>query len=238
MGNSNEDIIKLKELIKGKSDVIVIHLTKELIVKYKLEKLPIHIIPLKMTSQNSMMAIIYNEAPEAYKIAHKLYNDIKRKNHTDSSDLTEQTIQEYLNEIENPKGLNKKVVEVVKDEKGNDVKICTVNGAFVKGTNPGLGFIQFVEGGHYYVDSYPGYKENIPEDELWVDEVFYKTPENFKGIVGHEFKERNNMKYHKMSYDDAHDLSNKAEKKFRSKKETVTESFQFNKMTDLMKRVI
>ena len=89
--------------------------------------------------------------------------------------------------------LNKKVVEVVKDEEGNDVKICTVNGEFIKGTNPGLGFIEFVEGGHHYVDSYPGYKKHIPEDEIWIDEVFYDTPDNFKGIVGHEWKERNNQ---------------------------------------------
>ena len=62
----------------------------------------------------------------------------------------------YEEKIDNQ--LNKKIVEVVKDEDGNDVKICTVNGEFVKGTNPGLGFIEFVEGGHHYVDSYPGYK--------------------------------------------------------------------------------
>jgi hypothetical protein len=238
MNDANEDIIKLKEIIKGKIDAGVIHLTKELVVKYKLEKLPIHVIPLKMTSQNTMMAIVYNENPDAHKNAHKLYNDIKIKNHDRSIDSTERTIKECLNEIENPKGLNKKVVEVVKDEENNDVKICTVNGAFVKGTNPGLGFIQFVEGGHYYVDSYPGYKENIPEDEIWIDEVFYKTPENFKGIVGHEFKERNNMKCHKMSYDKAHDLSNAAEKQFRGSKDKLEESFQFNKIKDLMKRVI
>ncbi len=113
---------------------------------------------------------------------------------------------DYLDEsVEDKSGLNKKVIEIVKDEEGNDVKICSVSGEFVKGTNPGLDFIQFVEGGHHYVDSYPGYKKHIPEDEIWVDEVFLQTPDNFKGIVGHEFKERNNMKYHKMSYDKAHD---------------------------------
>jgi hypothetical protein len=238
MNNTNEDIITIKSIIKGKIDMGVVHLTKDLIVKFKLEKLPIHIIPLKMTSRNSMVSIVYNNNPDAHRNAHKLYDDIKGKNKTDIIGLTEQTIKEYLIEIEDPDGLNKKIVEVVKDEGGKDVKICTVSGAFVKGTNPGLGFIQFVEGGHYYVDSYPGYKENIPEDEIWVDEVFYKTPENFKGIVGHEFKERNNMKYHKMSYDKAHDLSNSAEKKFRGSKDKLQENYQFNKMKDLMKKVI
>ena len=133
--------------------------------------------------------------------------------------------------------LNKKVVEVVKDEEGNDVKICTVNGEFVKGTNPGLGFIEFVEGGHHYVDSYPEYKKYIPEDEIWIDEVFFETPDNFKGIVGHEWKERNNMKYNKMSYDDAHNLSNAAERKFRGEKKKLNESYQFQKTKDLMIKV-
>jgi hypothetical protein len=237
MGKTNEDILTIKSIVKGKIDVGVVHLTKELIVKFKLEKSPVHVIPLKMTSQNSMMAILYNDNPDARKNAHQLYDDIKKKNATDSTNLTEQTIKEYLTEIENPDGLNKKVIEVVKDEGGKDVKICTVSGAFVKGTNPGLGFIQFVEGGHHYVDSYPGYKENIPEDEVWVDEVFYKTP-NFLGIVGHEFKERNNMKYHKMNYDKAHDLSNKAEKVYRDGKEKLNENYQYSKIKYLMKKIL
>ena len=157
---------------------------------------------------------------------------------TDTPDDYDDLDESIINEGKNINSLNKKLIEVVKDEKGNDVKICTISGEFVKGTNPGLGFIQFVEGGHHYVDSYPGYKEHIPEDEIWVDEVFFKTPENFHGIVGHEFKERNNMKYHKMSYDKAHDLSNSAEKKFRGSKDKLEESFQFNKIKDLMKKVI
>jgi len=142
-----------------------------------------------------------------------------------------------LHEEKSDNQLNKKIVEVVKDEGDEDVKICAVSGAFVKGTNPGLGFIQFVEGGHYYVDSYPGYKKHIPEDEVWIDEVFLQTPDNFYGIVGHEFKERNNMKYHKMTYDKAHDLSNTAEKIFRDGKEKLNESYQFQKTKDLMGKV-
>ena len=139
-----------------------------------------------------------------------------------------------LQESNDSSKLNKKVVSIVKDKGGKSVKICTVNGIFVKGTNPGLGFIQFVEGGHHYVDSYPGYKKNIPEDEIWVDEVFYKTPDNFNGIVGHEFQERNNMKYREMSYDKAHDLSNKSEEKFRGRKEKLNENYQFTKIKSLL----
>lgn len=271
-----DDLYAIKSVINGKRDVAFVDLTKQIIEKFKLEKHHVRVIPVRLTSRNTIMSIIYRDRAKAerlYVIAKSHGGFLKDRTPEEAREIGEllgyikNDIDEYIlnhygviplifkpplrtdtpddyddlheiNKKENLEGLNKKIIEVVKDEKGNDVKICTVNGAFVKGTNPGLGLIQFVEGGHHYVDSYPGYKENIPEDELWVDEVFYTTPENFKGIVGHEFKERNNMKYHKMSYDAAHDLSNKAEKKFRSEKEVVTESFQFNKMFDLMKRII
>ena len=266
------DEAALKTVINGKRDVGFIELNKKLSVL--IIKHDIGVIPVRMTSQNTMMAIIYRDKQKA----HRLYDFAKRNegyikdtNPSEAREIgrilgySEKSIEDHINqkygrkvplrtdtaddyndmdeqlniyEEKNIQDLNKKVVEIVKDEKGNDVKICTVSGVYVKGTNPGLGFIQFVEGGHHYVDSYPGYKEHIPEDEIWVDEVFYKTPENFQGIVGHEFKERNNMKYHKMSYDKAHDLSNKAETKFRGSKEKLNESHQFNKMKDLMKKVI
>jgi len=261
---ARNDKDSLKTVINGRRDVGFIELSRKYepdIIKHN-----IGVIPVRMRSQSTIMAIIYRDKVKA----HKLY-DIAKKNGGYLSDhssseareigrllgYTEDSIEEYvskkygrkiplrtdtpddyddLHESVKP-GLNKKVVEVVKDEGGKDVKICTVSGSFVKGTNPGLDFIQFVEGGHHYVDSYPGYKKNIPEDEIWVDEVFHKTPENFLGIVGHEFKERNNMKYHKMTYDDAHDLSNSAEKKFRGQKK-LNENFQFTKMKDLMRRII
>jgi hypothetical protein len=269
---AHDDYSSLKTIINGKRDVGFLELTKEM--EPKIIKHNLGVIPVRMTSQKTMMAIIYRDRPKAY----KLYEYTKKYNGylTDRTPIeareigrilgyTEQSIEEYIHdkygrkpplrtdtpddynnmdeqlglyESKNIQGLNKKIVEVVKDEKGKDVKICTVSGSYVKGTNPGLGFIQFVEGGHHYVDSYPGYKKYIPEDEIWVDEVFYKTPENFHGIVGHEFKERNNMKYHKMSYDKAHDLSNTAEKNFRNKKQKLNENFQFIKIFHLMKKVI
>jgi len=232
-----------------------------------LEKHHIKIIPVRMVDTNSIKSIIYREeskqdALRLYQIAKSKDDRLKDSTPEEAREIgkllgySENSINNYIWDkyhknapSDNPDDyddlqentsiqLNKKVIEVVKDEKGKDVKICTVNGEYVKGTNPGLDFIQFVEGGHHYVDSYPGYKKNIPEDEIWVDEVFYKTPENFQGIVGHEFKERNNMKYHKMSYDKAHDLSNTAEKRFRNKKDKLHENFQFNKITDLIKGVI
>lgn len=268
--DARDDKKVLASIIRGNTDVGYIELTTEheaAIVKHNLG-----VIPVRMTSQKSMMIIVYTNKSKAlrlYDIAKRdgylndqtpaeareigrllgyPENDIEdhiRKKfgskiplRTDTADDYNDLDESIMTEEKNINGLNKKIVEVIKDEGGKDVKICTVSGAFVKGKNPGLDFIQFVEGGHYYVDSYPGYKENIPEDEIWVDEVFYKTPDNFHGIVGHEFKERNNMKYHKMTYDKAHDLSNKAEKIFRDGKEKLNENYQFNKIKDLMKKVI
>jgi hypothetical protein len=243
----------LKTIIDGKRDVGFLELTKEM--EPKIIKHNLGVIPVRMTSQRTMMAIIYRDKSKAL----RLYEFTKKYNGflTDRDPIEareigrllgyiESDIEEYVNkkyggqnlQEETTPQLNKKVVEIVKDEEGNEVRICTVSGAFVKGKNPGLDFIQFVEGGHHYVDSYPGYKKHIPEDEIWVDEVFQKTPENFLGIVGHEFKERNNMKYHKMSYDKAHDLSNKAEKIFRDKKDKLNENYQFSKIKNLMKKII
>ena len=261
-----DDIGSLKTIINRKRDVGFIHLTKEyykIVVKYN-----IGVIPVRMMGQDSMMAIVYTDRSKAlrlYNIAKRRNGYLTDNSPIEAREIGrllgyhEDDIEKYVhdkygkkvpirtdtpddyNDLHEGKidnHLNKKVVEVVKDEEGNNVKICTVNGSFVKGTNPGLGFIQFVEGGHYYVDSCPGYKEHIPEDEIWVDEVFLKTPENFKGIIGHEFKERNNMKYHKMSYDKAHDISNTAEKEFRDKKDKLNEDFQFNEMKILMQKII
>ena len=269
--DARDDKKVLASIINGNTDVGFIELSKQneaIIIKNNLG-----VIPVRMTSQNSMMIIVHKNKQKAlklYEFAKNRGGYLSDKNPSEAREIgrilgyPEKDIEEYIykkyankpplrtdtpedyndldesmiNEEKNVKSLNKKLIEVVKDEKGNDVKICTVSGAFVKGKNPGLDFIQFVEGGHHYVDSYPGYKEHIPEDEIWVDEVFFKTPENFHGIVGHEFKERNNMKYHKMSYDDAHDLSNTAEKKFRGTEEKLNEDFQFIKMKDLMKKII
>ncbi|HRT03453.1 MAG TPA: hypothetical protein P5513_05895 [Candidatus Diapherotrites archaeon] len=114
-------------------------------------------------------------------------------------------------------GLNKKIVFITKDEGGNKVKVCSVNGDFIRDNNPGLDFIEFVDGGHHYVTSYPGYKKYIPEDEIWIDDVFLMKPNDFHAIFIHEFTERNLQKYHNNSYDYAHDMANIAERKFGKK---------------------
>lgn len=132
--------------------------------------------------------------------------------------------------------LNKKHIKTVNDLGKKDVKVVAVNGTYIKGSNPGLGFIEFVEGGHHYVDSYPGFKKHIPEDEIWIDDAFLDKPEDFNGIFYHEWIERNLMKYKKWSYNKAHDYANNVEKTVRRKK--LNENFQFNKTIDLIKRVL
>lgn len=114
-------------------------------------------------------------------------------------------------------GLHKKIINILTDAKGQRVKVCLVNGSYVKSTNPGLGFKEFVEGGHHYVDSYPGYKKFIPDDEIWVDDAFKSKIDDLKGIIQHEFIERNLMKYKKWSYEKAHEYSNKKESEVRGK---------------------
>ena len=116
-------------------------------------------------------------------------------------------------------GLKKRIIKKVKDASGEDVKICLVNGDYVNAEDPGLGFKEFTEGGHYYVTSYPGYKKFIPKDEIWIDSVFVKEPERLKGFIQHEFIERNLMKYKKWTYSDAHEYANKKEAELRKKSE-------------------
>ena len=114
-------------------------------------------------------------------------------------------------------GLNKKVLKTVQDSYGDEVKLCLVNGSYVKASNPGLDFDEFVDGGHYYVDSYPGYKKHIPEDEIWVDDVFKSKPEELRANFQHEYTERNLMKYKKWTYSDAHEYANKKEADYRKR---------------------
>jgi hypothetical protein len=123
---------------------------------------------------------------------------------------------QYINDNKNL-GLKKKIINIFNDARKKPVKICLVNGSYVKATDPGLGFKEFVEGGHHYVDSYPGYKKFIPEDEIWVDDAFKSKPEEIQAIIQHEFIERNLMKYKKWSYSKAHEYSNKKEAELRKK---------------------
>ena len=186
------DDMALKTVINGKRDVGFIELSPK--NSAKIIKHNIGVLPVRMVLQNSMMVVIYRNREKGLRlqaIARKHEGYLSDKDPSEAREIgrllgyTEQSIEEYVNKKYDKKipirtdtpddydylhestapQLNKKVIEVVKDEEGNEVKICTVSGVFVKGKNPGLDFIQFVEGGHHYVDSYPGYKKHIPEDE-------------------------------------------------------------------------
>jgi hypothetical protein len=256
----------LRTVLNGQRDVGFVELNKE--NAKKIIKHNIGVIPVRLTTRNTIMSIIYRDHIKA----HQLYDIAKQKGGylTDTNPIearqigrllgyTEESIEEYVNEKYSRKPpirtdtaadyndldeenlnlisgeLNKKLIKTIKDVKGNDVKIYAVNGTYIKGTNPGFGFIEFVEGGHYYVDSYPGFKKYIPEDEIWIDDAFLDKPIDFYGILNHEWIERNLMKYKKWSYEKAHEFANKAEKTIRRKK--LNESIQFSRITDLMERL-
>jgi len=125
-------------------------------------------------------------------------------------------VKDIVQDIKDP-SLHKKVLKTIKDSGGEDVKICTINADFVRDLNPGLNFDEFVDGGHYYVTSLPEYKKWIPENEIWIDDVFEMKPNDLRAIVLHEFTERNLMKYKHWSYDKAHEFANKKETEYREK---------------------
>lgn len=180
----------------------------------------------------------------------------------DYNDLQEQNFPEFEKQIkkdESGYGLDKKFII-----KLGDAKIYAVNADFVRDKDPGLGFNGFTDGGSHYVTSLPGYKK-IPEDEIWIDDVFLSKPNDLGAFILHELLERHLMKYYGVPYDTAHaDYAEKAEPLFRKKVknglgldmiETIYndfvhkyaehhrtkklhESFQFNETIDLMKKVI
>lgn len=252
----------LKTIIKGKRNIGVIDLRKGLIPK--LQKHNLSVIPVRMTSPYSMISIIYRKiekenAFKLYKIAKSKDGYFRDDNPDEAREIgkllgyTDESIKEYirkkyqknislrtdteddydyLSEQKKPLSLNKRVLKTIIDPHGNKLKICSVSGKYVKGV---LGFIEFVEGGHHYVDSHPGYKKYIPEDEIWIDEVFLKSPEDFRGIVSHEWMERNRMKYKNQSYDKSHEQANIKEKKIRKELVNLNENFQFSRMSQLLK---
>jgi len=139
------------------------------------------------------------------------------KSSDDYNDLAEQeTAVDFKKQIAKDAithSLNKVLIR-----KENDFKIIAVNGDAVKDS----GFIKFVDGGHYYVDaknpeSEQQYAKNIPEDEIWIDDVFLVKPNDIEGDILHEKLERHLMKYYDFSYDKAHEIANKAETIFRQK---------------------
>lgn len=258
----------LRTIIKGKRDVGVIDLNKDFIPK--LEKYKLGVLPLRMTSHHTILSIIYrnrekafrlydiarskggylkddtpNEAREIGKLlgyTDESINDYIRRKYQKNIPLRTDTEDDYdyLSEQKQIVKLNKKLIGTTKDSKGNRIKICSVNGSYVKAKKPsGLGFIEFVEGGHHYVDSYPEYKKYIPEDEIWIDEVFLHKPDDFRAIVGHEWLERNLMKYENWTYSKAHEYANKKEMKVRerSQKENLQENTEIKHTLNLMKKL-
>lgn len=83
------------------------------------------------------------------------------------------------------------------------LKIYLVPGERIK-----LSHIEFVEGGNGY-----RYKW-IPKNEIWIDNVF--KGKNLQAIIKHEVFEVKKMAKG-MSYEKAHGLANKEEKKYRLK---------------------
>jgi hypothetical protein len=295
----------IKTIISGKRGVGLINLDRD--IAKKIEKYNLKIIPIRMTSPNTIRSIVYRD--EDKDKAFKLYNIIKKQNGflTDKTpdeareigrllgyneksieeyihkkynrkppimpdpkdidlnklDINEQTIKDFEKQIEKDNdydGLNKEILYAE-----DDFKVCAVNGDYIRSKNPGLNFDAFVDGGSHYVTSYPEYKKYIPEDEIWIDDVFLSKAHDLCAIILHERIERYLMKNYGVSYDDAHsDYANPAEEEYRTrgkggfdhdlqteifnkykdkyeskhKKKKLNENYQFNKIKDLMKRVI
>jgi hypothetical protein len=226
------DIKLIKLIIKGKRDVVIVNLNKNL--GRILEKRKIGVIPIRLISNDNILSIIYRDKEKAYKV----YEIAKSKNGFLSNRDIEKNYKE-LTEQKIHSNLNKRIIGIAKDSKRNGVKVCSVNGSYVKGNNPGLGFIDFIEGGHHYIDSYPGYKKFIPEDEIWIDDVFLPKRQDFNRILGHKWTERNLIKYKKWNYDKAHEYANKKEIEIRKNRpnKNLNESVQHKRIKNLMKKI-
>jgi hypothetical protein len=191
------------------------------------------------------------------------YTPLLDDNPDNYNDLHEQNFPEFEKQIEKDEeipGLNKRILFEI-----DDVKVCAVNADFVRDKDPGLDFNGFTDGGSHYVTSLSGYKKWIPEDEIWVDDVFLSKPNDLGAIILHEMLERHIMKYYGIPYDTAHaDFAEKAESKFRKEAKQgidfdiikkiysefvknaaehhrlkkLTKDYKFQKTKDLMNKVV
>ncbi len=221
------DIKLIKLIIKGKRDVVIVNLNKNL--GRILEKRKIGVIPIRLISNDNILSIIYRDREKAYKV----YEIAKSKN----GFLTNHDIEKNYKELCEQKihsKLNKRIIGITKDFKGNIVKICSVNGIYIKGNNPGLNFTEFIKGGHHYIDTYREYKKFIPEDEIWIDESFLLKRQDFNEILGHLWVERNLMKYKKWSYNKANEYANKKVIKIREKQSNKKSN---KRIIDLMNKI-
>ena len=136
--------------------------------------------------------------------------------------LTEQTIKDFEKLIEKDVKYHKLDKFYLFEE--DDFKVYAVNGDRVRDS----GFIEWVDGGHHYVDADDSpkdqkYAKHIPEDEIWVDDVFIIKPNDLAAILLHEKLERHLMKFYGLKYENAHsNYANPAELKFRK---TVKDGF-------------
>jgi tRNA nucleotidyltransferase/poly(A) polymerase len=150
----------------------------------------------------------------------------------DLNDLNEENFPAFEKQIEKDEithGLDKKVLY-----EQDDFKVCVVNGDAVRGN----GFDEWVDGGHHYVDAdlpkdEQKYAKFIPEDEIWIDDVFLSKPNDMAAIILHEKLERYLMKNYGIEYENAHtDYANKAEVVFRKLVKDGTGSLISQKIFD------
>lgn len=101
--------------------------------------------------------------------------------------------------------------------KEDDFKVFAVNGDAIRNN----GFIDFIGGGHYYVDDYlpeekQFYCKFIPKDEIWLEDTLLKRIDDLAAIFLHEKVERYIMKHYGVKYEKAHDkYANEAETIYR-----------------------
>lgn len=92
-----------------------------------------------------------------------------------------------------------------------------INIYFVNACEVGVKFwMDFVDGGNdqaYGINSTNAIKKFIPDSEIWIDAHIDLFELRF--ILIHELYEREQMKYKKLKYLEAHELANKLEKKIK-----------------------
>ena len=245
-----DEIGILKKVLRGKRNVDFIKLNKNNIGK--VERNNIGVIPVRINANNEIMSIIYNN--NGKDDAHKLYEIVKKnggfltdKTPEEAREIgrilghSDKVIDEYIRRKYTDKTLNEQSIkdfekQIEKDVKthklnkfllykNDDYKVYAVNGDAVRKN----GFDEWVDGGHHYVDldepkKDQKYAKFIPEDEIWVDDVFIIKPDDLGAILLHETLERHLMKYFGEEYSNgkngAHEIANKAEVEYRKTSKT------------------
>lgn len=230
--NSIADDDALNMVIKGKRDISIVKLRPENV--RQVEKNGLKVLPLRMEAKNVIVSIVYrNNTEKAHalrrmamerggyllpKTPEEAREIFKMLEYSDKA--IEKFITKKFGDLKETQYPSIETHELTKTfiRKEDDADVYAVNGSSVKEN----GFIEFVEGGHYYVDakdpeSEQKYAKFIPENEIWIDEVFQSKPIDMEAIILHEKLERHLMKNYGYSYDRAHDVCNFAETIFRQK---------------------